>query len=59
MLDGLLTQPLYGTHMYVTVREQVRFREPTVLADVEGSAGVCFCTNLLNRETAYKCVTKY
>lgn len=51
MLDGLLTQPLYGTHMYITVQEQVWFRELTVLADVEGSSNVYLYTSLLNRQT--------
>jgi len=58
VLDGLLTQPLYGTHMYVSVQEQVRFRELAVLADGECS-NVYFFTDPLNRQTTYKCVTKY
>jgi hypothetical protein len=54
VLDGLLAKPLYGTHMYVAVQEQVRFRELTVLADVEGSSNVHFFTSQLNRMTTYK-----
>jgi hypothetical protein len=59
VLDGLLQQPHYGTHMYITVQERVPFPEFTALADAEGSSNVYFFTNLLNRLKTYKWVTKY
>jgi len=59
VLDGLLAPPLYGTHMYVTVQEQFRFCELTVIADVEGYSNVYFFTSLLNSLTTYMCMTEY